>query len=80
MALGTLRIVTNLVLQESASIPTLVANFDNEMTLQMNAIIATPPAGYQPGSIRIDGTSPYMIWDGTNYIMWQSFTFQTLTP
>jgi hypothetical protein len=71
------RIETNLVLISNATAAGILAIWDTTLKSQMDAIIATPPPGYLQGTIRLQ-EGPNMIFDGTNYTMWQSFQWEEL--
>lgn len=55
---------------------TFTAALDAAMTAAMNEVIAVPPAGFQPGSIKLLDTYQ-VIFDGTNYFLSSQFSYQT---
>lgn len=74
--MATTRLVTNTNVQTNVNVTACVTSLDAQNTVQMDAILAAPPTGYLPGTLRMLGPMG-MIFDGTNYQCWQSFMYET---
>lgn len=77
MSFNVSRTVQKTVTAKNAAVDTAASLLDTALTTAMNAIITTPPSGYQAGSIQIKG-NPDLIYDSTNYVFSQSFFYNTV--
>jgi hypothetical protein len=77
MAVDTKRRVVNTTVTAKSDVDAATAGvaFDAALTVAMDAVIAAPPAGYQPGSIALIAQS--IIYDGTFYIIMGGFVYFT---